>query len=61
MAVANIKAKPLRDKICLANSLQFDLWKEKDLPRLSSKYPKFKYLRLVDTGTDKNYVWYSIR
>lgn len=61
MATAQPKAKPLRSKICLLNTAQYNNWKKNDLPRLESKYPKFSYIRMVDTSTDKNYLWYKIR
>lgn len=61
MASVSTPAKKLRAKICLLNSAQFDNWKDKDLPRLLTKYPKFNYVRLVDASTGKNYVWYKIR
>jgi hypothetical protein len=61
MAEAQSTKTALRAKISFLNSVQFDHWFNKDLPRLQDKYPKFNFLRLVDVGTDRNYVWYKTR
>lgn len=54
-------ARVLRAKIDLLNSSQYDHWEKNELPKLRSKYPKFNFVRLVDTSTDKNYITYRTR
>lgn len=61
MASVDVVPKKLRAKLCLADTAQFDRWKRDELPKLLIKYPKFKYVRMVDKSTDQNYVWYTIR
>jgi hypothetical protein len=61
MASVDGSTHRLRGKVCLADTAQFNIWKNKELPKLLVKYPKFTYVRMVDTTTDKNYVWYKIR
>lgn len=61
MKTEPVPTRVRRSKIDFINSAQYDIWAAKELPKLLDKYPKFNYLRLVDTSTDRNYLWYKTR